>query len=67
MRIVELREEPLLLWGVLFVVVWATIYGFVSYQNMGSAARFKLQVLPVMLGLIFYWLTRDLPQETPVN
>jgi len=67
MRLEELKRDPLLLWGVLFILIWATIYGFVSYQNMGSAARFKLQVLPVMLGLIFYWLTKDRPQETPVN
>jgi hypothetical protein len=63
MRFEELKRDPLLLWGVLFVLVWATIYGFISYQNMGSASRFKLQVLPVMLGLIFYWMTKDQAQE----
>ncbi len=52
----ELRT-PLLLWAVSFVVVWAAVYGFVSYQNLGSAVRFRLQVMPFMLVLLA-WFTR---------
>ena len=52
----ELRD-PLLLWAVLFVLTWGAIYGFVSYQNLGSAVRFRLQVMPFMLVLLL-WFTR---------
>ncbi len=50
----RLRElgEPLVLWAVFTVAVWALIYGFVSYQNLGSAVRFKLQILPILLPLL---------------
>jgi hypothetical protein len=36
------------------VVLWAFLYGFVSYQNLGTAVRFRLQVLPVMIIIPFY-------------
>ncbi|TGO02911.1 hypothetical protein PN36_16440 [Candidatus Thiomargarita nelsonii] len=64
----EIKEEPILLWAIATVIVWGTIYGFVSYQNLGSAVRFKLQILPILLALLVY-LARDRnklsrPQET---
>ena len=52
-RIRHLRD-PLVSWGLLLIVVWASVYGFVSYQNLGSAVRFKLQILPIMLGVFYY-------------
>jgi hypothetical protein len=55
-RWIDLRD-PILGWLILFVFVWSFVYGFVSYQNLGTAVRFKLQVLPVMLGLLL-WLGR---------
>ncbi|MGH2453071.1 MAG: hypothetical protein ACRDF5_04820, partial [bacterium] len=45
-------RDPVLLWGVLFVGIWAILYALISYQNLGAAARFKVQILPVLLGLI---------------
>ncbi|HEU0078567.1 MAG TPA: hypothetical protein VFQ76_12995, partial [Longimicrobiaceae bacterium] len=45
--------EPLVQWAILLVVVWASLYGFVS-SNLGAAVRFKLQVLPLMLILLLY-------------
>lgn len=47
-------KDPIILWALLVVLVWASIYGFVSYQNMGSAVRFRLQVMPFMLALMAY-------------
>lgn len=58
-RLRELKEPPVL-WAILFVVLWAAVYGFVSYQNLGSAARFKLQVMPVFLCVLLY-LSRRRP------
>lgn len=46
-------KTPLIQWAILFVLIWATFYGFLS-QNLGTAARFKLQILPVLLSLLLY-------------
>ena len=55
-RRTRLRElaHPILLWAVVLVLVWAAFYSVASYQNMGSAARFKLQIVPVLLLLLLY-------------
>lgn len=56
-------REPLLHWAIMVIVCWAAVYGFVSSQNLGAAARFKLQILPLLLGVLYY-LTRK-PEATP--
>lgn len=52
----RLRElaDPVFLWSSTFVVGWAVVYGPLSYQNLGTAVRFRLQVLPVMLLVLAY-------------
>lgn len=47
-------KNPLVLSAVLFVASWALVYGFLSYQNLGTAVRFRVQVLPIFLFLLFY-------------
>jgi hypothetical protein len=49
----ELRD-PVIAWAILFIVLWAVAYAPISHQNLGTASRFRLQVLPTMLALIFY-------------
>ena len=49
----ELWESPVL-WAVALIAVWSSFYGFASYQNLGAAVRYRLQILPVLLGLLFY-------------
>lgn len=48
---------PVFVWAVTLVLIWAFIYGPISYQNMGTAVRFKLQVIPILLLIIvsFRW------------
>lgn len=46
--------QPILLWAALTLVVWASVYGFVSYQNLGTAFRFRVQVAPILLLLSLY-------------
>jgi len=46
--------DPIVLSACLLVGAWAAVYGFVSYQNLGTAVRFKVQVLPVLLCLLLY-------------
>jgi hypothetical protein len=41
--------EPPVLWGILFIALWASVYAFLSYQNLGSGFRFRMQILPVGL------------------
>lgn len=62
-RLRELRE-PLVLWALALVVVWAALYSFVSYQNLGTAVRFRLQILPVLLLLSLH-LARRRPVALP--
>jgi hypothetical protein len=47
-------SDPVILWLCLLVVVWAFCYGFVSYQNLGTAVRFRLQILPALLASLVY-------------
>lgn len=42
-------KDPAIFWALSLIVVWSLVYGFVSYQNLGSAFRFRLQVLPILL------------------
>ena len=47
-------RHPLVLWAVSIVVLWSCFYAFISIQNLGGAARFRLQIFPVLLLLLFY-------------
>jgi hypothetical protein len=47
-------QDPLVLWAVLLVLTWAAVYGFVSSYNLGTASRYRLQILPILLGLLIY-------------
>lgn len=62
----KLRDysEPLVVWASLFVLGWAAVYGTVAY-NLGTLARYKLQVLPIFLGLLLY-LGRSRKKIKPV-
>lgn len=51
-------RDPLVLWALAWIVAWAGLYGFVSYQNLGTAVRFKLQILPVLLLLSLHLARR---------
>lgn len=47
-------SDPLVVWALFVVVIWALIYAFVSSQNFGTAVRYRAQILPLMLGLLLY-------------
>jgi hypothetical protein len=47
-------RQPILLWAVSAVLIWGAIYGFASYQNLGTAFRFRAQVVPILLLLGLY-------------
>ncbi|MGQ0537440.1 MAG: hypothetical protein ACT4R6_00715 [Gemmatimonadaceae bacterium] len=45
-------KDPIVVWALLLVLLWAAVYAPVSYQNLGTAARFRLQVLPLLVLLL---------------
>jgi len=47
-------RQPLVLWATTVVLVWSVVYGFASTQNLGTGARWKLQILPLLVGLLCY-------------
>ncbi len=47
-------REPIVMWAIVLVLVWSTIYGFISSQNLGSGVRYRLQILPIFLILLLY-------------
>jgi hypothetical protein len=50
----KLFADPLVIWAVVFVLTWSSVYSLLSYQNLGTAVRFRLQILPVLLLLLLY-------------
>jgi hypothetical protein len=49
----DIRQPPIL-WASTLILVWSVVYGFASTQNLGTAVRWKLQVLPLLVGLLCY-------------
>jgi len=47
-------RESILLWAFVTLIVWGAVYGFASYQNLGTAFRFRAQVTPILLLLGLY-------------
>lgn len=47
-------SQPILLWAAVTLIVWAGVYGFVSYQNLGGGFRYRAQVTPILLMLGLY-------------
>lgn len=53
LRPLEIIQNRHLKIMILFVFVWSLIYVVISPTNLGVAVRFKLQVLPILLVVIF--------------
>jgi hypothetical protein len=49
---------------IFFILAWALFYVIISPTNLGMATRFKLQVLPIMLMIIFVARTMKLQKTT---
>jgi hypothetical protein len=47
-------SEPLVLWALSFIGFWALVNGIVSSTNFGVGVRYRLQVLPLLLGLLMH-------------
>jgi hypothetical protein len=47
-------KNPIFIWLILLIATWAGFFCFISYQNFGTAIRYKAQILPILLLLIVY-------------
>lgn len=56
-RVPELKDLRVM-WALALILIWSSVYGFISYQNLGAASRFRLQILPVLLCTLLF-LRRD--------
>lgn len=54
-------RHPVIVWALLLITMWAVIYAFVSSFNLGAAVRFRLQVMPLVVCLLMYFLYRVSP------
>lgn len=46
-------SDPVCIWAILLIIIWAGIYEFVGF-NLGTIHRYRLQVMPIFLGLLIY-------------
>lgn len=60
----NIRElnDPLVLWAISIILFWSLIYAFISPLNPGAAVRYRLQILPLLLGLLLLF-SRKRPSE----
>jgi len=46
------------LWALALLATWGLAYSLVTYKDLGTAVRFRLQIMPVLLGVLCYLLAR---------
>jgi len=49
-------KNPLGMWAISVVVIWTILYAPVSSGNLGTAMRYKIQILPILLILLLHML-----------
>jgi hypothetical protein len=64
LRLSDLKN-PIIQWLTLLITEWALVYGPVSAQNMGTAVRFRLQILPFLLAQLLYLGRAQEPEGVP--
>ncbi len=47
-------SNPLVPWVIAAVILWAAVYSVHSFQNLGTAARHRLHIMPLFLGMLMY-------------
>ncbi|NJN66452.1 MAG: hypothetical protein HC884_06915 [Chloroflexaceae bacterium] len=58
--------NPIVLWALSLIVIWAGFYAFVSY-NLGTAVRYRLQVLPILICVILYFAQKKIRAESGIQ
>ena len=47
-------KEPIVIWALMLIGAWASLSSVGLYQNLGTLVRHKLEILPILLGLLLY-------------
>ena len=65
---VRYLSNDLFLWAVALLLSWGLAYSVVAYKDLGTAVRFKPQILPILLGIVGFLVRghlRQYPRERP--
>jgi glycosyltransferase involved in cell wall biosynthesis len=54
-------------WTLAYLVGWLALYSFISYQNLGTAVRFRLGILPFFLMLLAWFARSGASVSRPVQ
>jgi len=56
MKNIQIKDitEPVILWAIALIIIWGSIYGFASMGNLGSAVRYRVPILPLLVALLLY-------------
>jgi hypothetical protein len=65
LRLVYFRHQ-LFLWALALLFTWGLAYSVLSYKDLGSAVRYKLQIMPVLLGMIGFLLRQHTVKAVPL-
>lgn len=61
----RLLKNPFAVFLLICLICWCLLYSLISFQNLGTASRFKVQALPFLL--LFFWTSLahrpDLPGD----
>ncbi|SRR5579884_1854911 len=52
----SLLKNSFFSWGLGLLITWGLAYSVIAYRDLGSAVRFRLQILPILLGMIGHLL-----------
>jgi hypothetical protein len=56
-------RNPMFLWATVLLLTWGLAYSVIAYKDLGTAVRFKLQVLPILLGMIGYLIRQPVRRQ----
>ncbi len=58
-------QNPLILWAAMLILLWAAQYGLTASTNLGSLARYRLQIQPFLTGLVLFMSLRPVSVKRP--
>jgi len=47
-------RSHIFLWALCLLATWGIAYSVIAYRDLGAAVRYKLQIIPILLGVIGY-------------
>jgi|GEM_PF-1217591 len=62
--LISRSDRLVLLWVSCTILGWSFLYAFISYQNLGAAFRFRLQIMPMLIVLAIFLNKKPLFQHS---